>query len=103
MRANYRVTPDGERWAITLEGRFTPLALHDRKNEAVKAARDMAERDMPSRLVVFDGHGEVESDRTFGEDRMERDIQAMRAMEGPMPEGLEPMPEMEAELEEEPG
>lgn len=97
MRAVYRVVPDGDRWAIKLEGEFTPLAVHERKNEAVKAARDMVERDMPSRLVVVDGRGDVESDKLYGTDQLEADVRAMRSMEEPMPEGLEPMPEMEDE------
>lgn len=82
MRSAYRVVPDGDRWAIRLEGRFTPLALHDRKNEAVKAARDMAERDLPSRLVVVDTRGRVESDKELGVDQLERDVREMREMEG---------------------
>lgn len=96
MRAVYRVVPDGERWAIKLEGSYTPLALHERKNDAAKAARDMAEADLPSRLVIVNGHGDVESDKLYGTDQMEADIREMRAMET-MPEGLEPMPEMEPE------
>ncbi len=97
MRAVYRVVPDGDRWAIQLEGRGTPLSLHDRKNEAVKVARDQAERDMPSRLVIVNGHGDVESDRLYGTDQLEADVRGMRSMEEPLPEGLEPMPEMEEE------
>ena len=98
MRAVYRVVPDGDRWAIKLEGRFTPLEVHHQKNQAVKAARDMAERDLPSRLVIVNGHGNVESDKLLGTDQLEQDTQAMRNMEEPMPEGLEPMPEMEEEV-----
>ena len=97
MRSIYKVIPDGERWAIKLEGEFTPVALHDNKSDAVKAARDMAERDMPSRLVVIDGRGKTETDKLYGTDQLEADVEAMRAMEAPMPEGLEPMPEMEEE------
>ena len=97
MRAIYKVVPDGDRWAIRLEGRGTPVELHDHKSEAVKAARDMAERDMPSRLVVIDGRGHTEADKLYGTDQLEQDVEAMRAMEAPMPEGLEPMPEMEEE------
>ncbi|MDP2315636.1 MAG: DUF2188 domain-containing protein [Pseudomonadota bacterium] len=97
MRAVYKVMADGDRWAIKLEGTYTPVAILDRKNDAVKAARDMAERDIPSRLVVIDGRGKVESDKLLGTDQLERDVQGMRAMEEPMPEGLKPMPEMEDE------
>lgn len=97
MRAVYKVLPDAERWAIKLEGEYTPVAIHPSKSEAVKAARDMAERDMPSRLVVIDGRGKIETDKLYGTDQLEADVQGMRAMEEPMPEGLQPMPEMEEE------
>ncbi|MFN7142943.1 MAG: DUF2188 domain-containing protein [Myxococcota bacterium] len=97
MRAVYRVVPDGDRWAIKLEGRFTPVEVHAQKNQAVKAARDMAEKDIPSRLVIVNGNGTVEGDKLFGVDQLEQDTQGMRDMEEPMPEGLEPMPEMEDE------
>jgi hypothetical protein len=97
MRAVYKVVPDGDRWAIKLEGSFTPVAMYTHKNEAVKAARELAERDMPSRLVVVDGRGDVESDKLYGTDQLEEDVRGMRAMEAPLPEGMEPMPEMEEE------
>lgn len=97
MRAVYKVVPDGDRWAIKLEGRFTPVEVHDRKDTAVKVARDMAERDLPSRLVIVNGRGDIESDKLLGVDQLEQDTQGMRDMEEPMPEGLEPMPEMEDE------
>jgi hypothetical protein len=97
MRAVYKVFSDGDRWVIKREGAYTPVAVLDRKNDAVKAARDMAERDLPSRLVVYDAHGGVESDRTLGVDQLQQDIEGMRALEEPLPEGMEPMPEMEDE------
>ncbi|MDP2307198.1 MAG: DUF2188 domain-containing protein [Pseudomonadota bacterium] len=97
MRTVYKVLPDSERWAIKREGEYTPVSILPHKNEAVKAARDMAERDMPSRLIVIDGRGKVEMDKLYGTDQLEADVQGMRAMEEPLPEGLQAMPEMEEE------
>ncbi len=81
MRSTYTVRPEGERWVVTCTGVPTPLGAHDRRNEAVKAARDAAERAMPSRLVVVNRHGAVESDRLLGVDQREEDIAGLRALE----------------------
>jgi hypothetical protein len=81
MRSIYTVRPEGERWVVTCTGVPTPLGVHDRRTTAVKAARDAAERDMPSRLVVVNRHGTVESDRLLGVDQREADIEALAAME----------------------
>ena len=97
MRSVYKVVPDGDRWLIKREGAFTPLETHGHKNEAVKAARDRAERDLPSRLIVLNTHGTVESDKLLGTDQLQRDLDGMREMEAPLPAGLETMPEMEDE------
>ena len=96
MRATYEVAPDGERWIVRLEGHYTPLAVFDHRNEAVKDARHRAERDLPSRLLLRDRHGHVQSDRLFGRDQLEEDIAGMRALE-PDRGALSPMPEMEDE------
>ena len=95
MRAIYTVRPVDARWEVSCTGVPSPLGFHARRNDAVKAARDAAERDLPSRLVVLNRHGTVESDRSFGEDRLEADLEAMRALEASMPAGLHAMPEME--------
>ena len=95
MRATYTVRPVDERWEVSCSGVPTPLGLHPRRNAAVKAARDAAERDMPSRLIVLNRRGVVESDRLYGHDQLEADLEAMRALEAPLPEGLAPLPEME--------
>lgn len=96
MRAIYEVVADGEHWVVRLEGHYTPIAVFDHRSDAVKDARDRAERDLPSRLVLRNRHGHVESDRLLGRDQMAEDIAGMRAME-PDVGGLEPMPDMEGE------
>jgi hypothetical protein len=96
MRATYEVAPDGERWIVRLEGHYTPLAVFDRRNDAVKDARDRAERDLPSRLLLRDRHGHVQTDRLLGRDQQEEDIAGMRALEAHRG-ALSPMPEMEDE------
>jgi len=86
MRAIFTVRPVDERWEVSCSGAASPLGLYARRNTAVKAARDAAERDLPSRLVVVNRRGVVESDRLFGEDRLEADLAGMRALEEALPE-----------------
>ena len=81
MRSTYTVRPEGERWVVTCTGVPTPLGMHDRRTQAVKAARDAAERDTPSRLVVVNRHGVIESDRLLGVDQREEDIAGLAALE----------------------
>ena len=97
MRSTYTVRPEGERWVVTCTGVPSPLGYRDHRAAAVKFARDAAERDLPSRLVVINRHGVIESDRALGVDQLEADLAGMRAMEAPLPPGLVPMPEMEDE------
>jgi hypothetical protein len=95
MRATYTVRPVGEVWEVNCTGVPTPLGSYPSRNAAVKAARDAAERDMPSRLVVRNRKGAIESDRPYGRDQLADDLAGLRALEEPLPEGLPPMPEMD--------
>ncbi len=95
MRATYTVRPVGEVWEVDCTGMPTPLGAYPSRNAAVKAARDAAERDMPSRLVVRNRRGGIDSDRSYGRDQLADDLAELRGMEEPLPEGLSPMPEME--------
>jgi hypothetical protein len=70
MRSVYKVVPEGPRWSV-IGGESTPLGMYDRKNEAVKAAKEMATADLPSTVVVRDTRGHVEAELTFGVDVLE--------------------------------
>ncbi len=97
MRSTYTVRPEGERWVVTCTGVPSPLGYRDHRSAAVKFARDAAERDLPSRLVVINRQGTIESDRELGTDQRETDLAELRAMEAPLPPGLARMREMEDE------
>lgn len=97
MRSTYTVRPEGERWVVTCTGVPSPLGYRDHRAAAVKFARDAAERDLPSRLVVINRKGVVESDRDLGTDQREADLAELRDLEAPLPPGLAPLPEMEEE------
>ncbi len=95
MRSIYTVRPEGARWVVTCSGVPSPLGYRDHQGEAVTFARDCAERDLPSRLVVLRRDGATASDQLLGKDRLEEDIAAVRELEATLPAGLNAMPEME--------
>lgn len=87
MRSIYTAHPEGERWLVSVSGAPDPLSVHARHHDAIVCARDAAERDLPSRLVIMNRDGQVESDRELGVDQRQADLDAQRADEPPLPVG----------------
>ncbi|MBX6366766.1 MAG: DUF2188 domain-containing protein [Rhodospirillales bacterium] len=65
----YRITPDEEGlWVVSKDGVTAPLGRKDTRDEALRLACDLAERDQPSRVVVEPGDGTISEERTYGAD-----------------------------------
>lgn len=95
MRSIYTVHPEGERWLVSVSGVPDPHSVHANHHQAIVCARDAAERDLPSRLVILNRDGQVESDRELGVDQQQADLDAQYADEPLLPIGLRRVPEME--------
>lgn len=65
----YRITPgdDGE-WKVMKDGEAAPLARKDSRDEALRLACDLAQRDEPSRVVIEPGDGTITEATKFGAD-----------------------------------
>lgn len=66
----YRVTPaeDGG-WTVKKDGEPARLARKDSRDEALRAACDLAQGDEPSRVIVESSDGTIAEAGTFGPDR----------------------------------
>jgi poly(hydroxyalkanoate) granule-associated protein len=64
-RTTYHVVPREEGWAITKEGAARATSLHDTKNEAVDAARELAREQVPSMLVIHKKDGTIQDTSTY--------------------------------------
>jgi poly(hydroxyalkanoate) granule-associated protein len=64
-RTTYHVVPREDGWAITKEGAARATSLHDTKNEAVDAARDLAREQVPSMLVIHKKDGTIQDTSTY--------------------------------------
>jgi hypothetical protein len=65
----YRVTPteDGG-WTVKKDGEDARLARKDSRDEALRLARDLAQQDEPSRVVVESADGTIAEAGKFGAD-----------------------------------
>ena len=66
-RKTYVVRPkDGGGWSVTTGGASRATSVHDAKDEAVSAARDLARGKTPSQLLVYKQDGTVQTEQTYG-------------------------------------
>ena len=63
----YHVAPSRNRWEIKAEGAQRATKLHDTKQQAVAEARELAQKQRPSQLVVHKRDGTIERQFTFDE------------------------------------
>ena len=66
-RTVYDVVPDGDNWKVAERGGRS-YGSHLRKDQAVKAARNLADESKPSQIVIHDEEGCIEEERTYGND-----------------------------------
>jgi hypothetical protein len=68
----YRVTPEPEgRWIVAKEGEGQPRGSRPSRQQAVDFARELAEADQPSKIVVEGRDGTLADERIFGADSSE--------------------------------
>lgn len=63
----YHVTPNGEGWSVGAENGDQATSRHDTKRAALSAARDLANRRTPSRLVIHRMDGTIQSQHSYGD------------------------------------
>ncbi len=61
----YRVEPHDEGWAVIKEGNERATSVHETKVAAVDAARELARRHAPARLVIFRKDGTIQDENTY--------------------------------------
>lgn len=65
-RKTWFVKPHERGWQILADGARRATAVTDRKNDAVKGAKDIARRNEPSRVVVHKQDGTVQNEFSYG-------------------------------------
>ena len=65
--AAYHLLPKDDGWTVRLEGSDEDLSVHGTKNEALDAARGVAQAHEPSRLVVHKADGTIQTSYNYGE------------------------------------
>lgn len=59
------VRPGEDVWIVATDGAREPAARHETKRLAVKAARELAGRKAPSRLVIHRSDGSVQKEHSY--------------------------------------
>lgn len=56
----------GEGWKVEAEGAAQASSVHEKKDEAVENAKQLARNQEPSQLLVYREDGTVQDEQTFG-------------------------------------
>jgi hypothetical protein len=67
-RRKYFVSPEGDRWRIQDVGAQQSLGEFDTKEAAVRRAREIAQGEPPSQVVIQKRDGQIETEHTYGDD-----------------------------------
>jgi len=67
-RKVFHVAPHEEGWKLTLEGTDKPVSVHNTKDDAMTAAREVAKKAEPSQVIVHKMDGTVQSQFGYGEE-----------------------------------
>lgn len=62
------VTPNANGWEVRQAGSADTIALVDDKVRAVELAREHAQANEPSQIVIHTRDGKIEEERTYGDD-----------------------------------
>lgn len=90
MARIYHVRYRDDGWVVEAEDAQQPSAVEARKKDAVQRAREIAENQQPSRLVVHKQDGTVQSESTYG------DVEEVETAEEPREEAREGGPGADA-------
>lgn len=66
--AVYHVAPHEEGWKVGIEGQTAPASVHPTKEAALNAAREIAKKAEPSRVVVHRMDGTIQNQFGYGDD-----------------------------------
>lgn len=67
-RTVYHVTPNANGWEVKRAGSDETEVLVDDKDNAVDHARQLAEANRPSQVVIHTRDGKIAEERTYGDD-----------------------------------
>jgi len=67
-RTVYHVASHPEGWQVKREGAERASSVHHTKAEAVQTARERAENNKPSQVVIHRRDGTIEREWTYGQD-----------------------------------
>ena len=68
-RKVYHVTPAGEKgWQVKAEDAKRPSSSHDKKDEAVTRAKELAKRQKLGQVIVHKKDGTIQTEYTYGAD-----------------------------------
>lgn len=68
QRNVFHVVPTANSWKVTRVGQDDLEVLRDNKDDAVDDARNLAQSEMPSQVVVHTRDGKIETEYTYGDD-----------------------------------
>ena len=62
------VTPNANGWEVREAGSSDTMVLVDNKDRAVELAREKAQANQPSQIVIHTRDGKIAEERTYGDD-----------------------------------
>ena len=67
-RKKYHVVPDGDGWAVKLEGGQRASAKAVRKVDAVARGKELAKKAPLGQIIIHKQDGKIQTEHTYGED-----------------------------------
>lgn len=70
FRKTFRVAYDSvlEQWKVGYEAAGTAFSAHNTKEDAIRAGRELAQKQEPSRLVIHRLDGSIQTEHSYGEE-----------------------------------
>ena len=67
QRKNVHVVPQGNKWAVKVEGQAKPVSTHNTQANAIKAGRPVAVKNQ-SEEVIHRPNGQIRDSNSYGND-----------------------------------
>ena len=67
-RAVFHVVPDANSWKVRREGEGDYEVLVDNKDNAIQHARELAQENATSQVIIHTQDGRIETEFTYGDD-----------------------------------
>ncbi len=66
-RRTYSVRPQSDgKWRVEAEGASRASSLHEMKDDAVRKAKELAQNQEPSQVLVYKQDGAIQTEQTYG-------------------------------------